>query len=379
MSSESDSEARRSLLVLQGTMAKVLEQNQAILRRIEQYDIFIGTGNTSIRFFEDDGITVRAKYIQVEDTTFDFSQPALTLLEEVSPPGIADVANAVSRVALSFDGAMPGVVYEERQRPIPNTSFSRPFARNRPKPTGNIAGSMHHGVNDSVTSLYSCSQADSSSGNGSQSTIFARQDDLTSADLTISNDGQDPQVHASAAVSIPLRDFEVTLEQTHVYRRIRSDKADVSFTTSVIRTQAWSMLSELSLNDISIVSVIALPITLDDINSIAPQLTFANVISGIGGPPQELSPAEPWLPSVISSSEFIAHQGVPDPDRGLRTQGLSSTDSRGHKRTRTAIPTHHDVPEYKLALLGEGGCGKGAMCIKVRDKPSKCSVNFTLT
>ena len=59
--------------------------------------------------------------------------------------------------------------------------------------------------------------------------------------------------------------FEDDLETSRVYSRIQIYKEDVSFTSSAIRTQAWSIFSGLSLAEISIISAIALPLSLDDI------------------------------------------------------------------------------------------------------------------
>jgi hypothetical protein len=69
-----------------------------------------------------------------------------------------------------------------------------------------------------------------------------------------------------------------------VYARVQSNNCDMSFTSSAIRTTAWSMLSGLSLNDISIISVLALPISLEEVESIGRQLTFARIISGAQEP-----------------------------------------------------------------------------------------------
>lgn len=75
------------------------------------------------------------------------------------------------------------------------------------------------------------------------------------------------------------RDFENILNETRVYKRVQSNQCDVSFTTSIVRTHAWSMLSDLSLSDISAISIIALPVSLEEINNIGANLTFANMLS----------------------------------------------------------------------------------------------------
>ena len=72
------------------------------------------------------------------------------------------------------------------------------------------------------------------------------------------------------------REFEAILEESRVYSRAQSHDSDISFTSSAVRSHAWSMLS---LNDISIIAVFRLPITLDDINAFGPGLTFATLLN----------------------------------------------------------------------------------------------------
>ncbi|KAI0187749.1 hypothetical protein EV127DRAFT_435930 [Xylaria flabelliformis] len=60
-------------------------------------------------------------------------------------------------------------------------------------------------------------------------------------------------------------EFESDLETSRVYRRARRDTMDFSFRSSIARTHAWSALSGCSLANISVLSVIALPLDLEDI------------------------------------------------------------------------------------------------------------------
>ncbi|PSS06669.1 hypothetical protein M430DRAFT_37760 [Amorphotheca resinae ATCC 22711] len=55
-------------------------------------------------------------------------------------------------------------------------------------------------------------------------------------------------------------EFEETLYASWVYRRNQSCRESMSIRSSVVRQSAWSVLSELSLAQISIISVIALPV-----------------------------------------------------------------------------------------------------------------------
>ncbi|PQE13607.1 putative RAS-2 protein [Rutstroemia sp. NJR-2017a BVV2] len=61
--------------------------------------------------------------------------------------------------------------------------------------------------------------------------------------------------------------FHADLSTSRVYNRTKLYESDVSFTSSACRTHAWSMLSGMSLSEISVISVIALPLSLDDISN----------------------------------------------------------------------------------------------------------------
>ena len=62
-------------------------------------------------------------------------------------------------------------------------------------------------------------------------------------------------------------DFEDDLESSRVYRRAQRDTMDFSFRSSIARSNAWSVFSGLSLSDISIISVIGLPVLPKDITN----------------------------------------------------------------------------------------------------------------
>ena len=59
---------------------------------------------------------------------------------------------------------------------------------------------------------------------------------------------------------IPRFTFEGTLEDSRVYKRVKRNDCDISFRSSVARSNAWSQLSGVSLAQVSAISVIALPI-----------------------------------------------------------------------------------------------------------------------
>ena len=61
--------------------------------------------------------------------------------------------------------------------------------------------------------------------------------------------------------------FESILEASRVYRKAHPNECDMSFRSSIARSRAWSSLSDLSLAQISIISVIALPVYPSDISN----------------------------------------------------------------------------------------------------------------
>jgi hypothetical protein len=78
------------------------------------------------------------------------------------------------------------------------------------------------------------------------------------------NDGRSTPTPATFAQGFL---FERDLETSRVYRRATRDDEDVSFHSSVANTHAWSALSDLSLSDISNVSILALPLSAQDMTN----------------------------------------------------------------------------------------------------------------
>jgi len=64
------------------------------------------------------------------------------------------------------------------------------------------------------------------------------------------------------------REFELILGTSRVYRRVEGNECDMSFGDSDVRTHAWSILSGLSLSDISVISVIALPLSTAEVQQL---------------------------------------------------------------------------------------------------------------
>ncbi|KAM0434495.1 hypothetical protein ACHAPT_003591 [Fusarium lateritium] len=68
--------------------------------------------------------------------------------------------------------------------------------------------------------------------------------------------------HQSRMLRLP---FEKILEQSWVYKRNQRNDCDCSFISSAERSHAWSVFSGFSLADVSILSVIAMPLTTVDL------------------------------------------------------------------------------------------------------------------
>ncbi|SCN82443.1 uncharacterized protein FFC1_03894 [Fusarium fujikuroi] len=80
-------------------------------------------------------------------------------------------------------------------------------------------------------------------------------------------DAQKGKATSSRRSSLFEFDFEHDLKLSRVYRHAKRDTMDFSARSSVARTHAWSSLSGISLSDISHISVLALPLYVEDISN----------------------------------------------------------------------------------------------------------------
>jgi hypothetical protein len=67
---------------------------------------------------------------------------------------------------------------------------------------------------------------------------------------------------------IPCHDFEKELEASRVYRSAQQSTCDASFTSSDVRSHAWSNFTAVSLSRISCLAVVALPLSLDELQNL---------------------------------------------------------------------------------------------------------------
>jgi len=265
-SSESDLEARRSLNTLQDTVQQVLDQNQTLLRLLEERGFHRGAEDASIRFFEDDHSVIQTQGSSSDGTG-----------SRTSPPMLPKLGDSIPLEA----------------------AFN-------------------------------------------------------------------------SAISPP--EYQTDLDRSRVYSRTQSNDSDVSFTSSAVRTNAWSMLTGLSLSDISVISVITLPISLEEINSIGPNLTFAKMMSGT----EKLEPTRTELSRALSKSRERVFVRIRPSLRNI--PGLARQRSSGRlvaERPPVLNPDTSDniqsgrlgagkMTLYKVVVLGDGDVGKTGFITQVR-------------
>jgi hypothetical protein len=167
--------------------------------------------------------------------------------------------------------------------------------------------------------------------------------------------------------------FQVDLGTSRVYQRTKLYQSDVSFTTSGIRTHAWSIFSNLSLSDISVISTIALPLYWDDIHDQEWYTPRKSDHCVLGETKQRMSISAPTVAIEESSStaaanvdlivpqssfepesKEISHQNVPPwPPTFLKPPPMPSF------RRETTPPIRSGyMALHRIAVLGDGGVGR---------------------
>ncbi|KAF5011586.1 hypothetical protein FDECE_2307 [Fusarium decemcellulare] len=134
--------------------------------------------------------------------------------------------------------------------------------------------------------------------------------------------------------SLARREFEEILENSRVYSRSESNESDMSLTSSTVLSHAWSMLS---LNDISIVAVFRLPITLDDIESFGAGLTFGMLLR---------NPIVTAIPAQTTSTTSLAG---PSTQQQVTAPGTLHSDDAKAKKT----PAIKKPKLFKQADIGK--------------------------
>lgn len=191
---------------------------------------------------------------------------------------------------------------------------------------------------------------------------------------------------------IRLRPFEHVLASSSVYARARSQECDISFTSNQPKSALWSLLSGLSLSQISSISVIALPISMVDIVN-------GSWYKGNVGNVYTITSERKWsaLEGISVETEIMisfsrphtALQTLPSaPESGsikedlthIALQPLPSTPESGsieEDLTHIALQTLPSTPEsrsieeaniietYTIAILGQSWVGKSTLAMRV--------------
>jgi len=189
----------------------------------------------------------------------------------------------------------------------------------------------------------------------------------------------------------PQNGFQVDLGSSRVYQRTELYESDVSFTSSAVRTHAWSVFSGLSLSEVSMISAVALPLYLDEISNIecyAPsRLAHANlrVTTQMTNESIPLNSAADILPDSASGTtldsvvQFEWGQGLKKPRSRLfswRNRIMGSNEGVMTRKIRNSPSTYvssnsvleqKNLPLYKLVVLGDRDVGKTELTIQVSD------------
>jgi hypothetical protein len=137
-----------------------------------------------------------------------------------------------------------------------------------------------------------------------------------------------------------LREFETVLNASRVYRRAEPNETDMSFRSSVVRSHAWTALSGGSLADISVISVIALPLTSDEVKAMYRYLL-----------PDTPAPQKGTLNRAISAITRTRRSPVSTQARELVPKAISLPDPK----------------PWKITIVGAGGVGKTALATQVSE------------
>ncbi|KAH0429738.1 hypothetical protein CcaCcLH18_08281 [Colletotrichum camelliae] len=160
----------------------------------------------------------------------------------------------------------------------------------------------------------------------------------------------------SARTRPSMRDFEAALQSSRVYKRSKSNKSDVSFTTSTAPTNAWTTLSGISLADISIISTYCLPITLNNIHTIAPGSTFSAMFMNSAEIVTESTPRRNGTPYMWNSRLTAAWNRHP-----LQYLRHHFEDMSADVMATRELGSSAHLPKIRVIVLGDSNALKSKM------------------
>jgi hypothetical protein len=156
----------------------------------------------------------------------------------------------------------------------------------------------------------------------------------------------------SPAMSGQTREFEHELEASRVYRKAQRGVDDISVCRSVAISHAWSALSDISLSDISALSVVALPLFRKEITNAYHYSTKPrnNYRPGFEPSIRNVQIPESNRPIERSLTRYLVFPGLQSPAGPLHTQQQTKTVSN----------------ELKLVIIGTIEADMYALVAKVR-------------
>lgn len=331
--SEWDSDALEYQATLQQTLDSLEKHYAAISSRLENFDGFAEADQASVKFLEHDRSETQPSYSVEPKAVEEAWCDSFRAYEYVPDPSSSIAANA-ARIP-------PSVL--NQQSTLPLNWVMQVTSDGTPLYCHTLTGQ--------------CSTVAPHPGSGPSEGPTTVRDKVVNGLLAAQSD----DAH-----------FELTLGRTRVYRRVQNNATDMSFTSSVLRPQAWEALSHRSLRDVSsIVSVIALPISVEDIDRIGPDLTFAKMLSKSQASPRaDLSPKDdPASTKPLAGTGSQLPQDKPFlPELDFRNGGMIPPAGEWPRTQISQVrrfPREEKPPAYKVAVVGPHHCGKTAIISRV--------------
>lgn len=139
-------------------------------------------------------------------------------------------------------------------------------------------------------------------------------------------------------ISLHAQEFEKVLQRSWVYRRNAKRDETMSFRSSVVREHAWSEMSKLTLANVSIISVIALPIKLSELVDsswyrapdpylVRSSITMLATPALLGESPSSQSPSVPKPRNIEIVRELKVEKGGRPGHTAWRDEHLKSSHS----------------------------------------------------
>jgi hypothetical protein len=170
--------------------------------------------------------------------------------------------------------------------------------------------------------------------NGSRNQL-AKEDEGETATITANKWSSDASNDRNFDATAFRFAFESELNASRVYKRTQICESDASFSTSVVRTQAWSIFSGLSLAEVSAISAVALPLYLPEI----PNSQCYN----LGGDPKP----------PFQSTEFETGARFPEPQYQIRSLDTSTSLTGTQHLISNSRQTDTDDQVLSLTIAGD--------------------------